>query len=123
MKNLKRQILSSSIIVGLMSSLLWANQLTGGQGSVLVMTKDLQGATGNPSLSMGDFSLAFAWGEPGSGTTMLSKDTIYALTSGYCAGRFGNGLSFTLLSSQIGQTTDRQFFQDQLRVGVPFNSP
>ncbi len=117
MKNLKRQILSSFLMGCLLVAGAWADSSSGGD---FTMTKDLSGATGDTIVGNGRYNLTFACGEPGAGAVMSFSN--YTLISGYYAGRFGNDLPFTLLSSQIGQPTDTQYFQGPLRVGVPFVS-
>jgi len=91
-----------------------------------ILTKDLFGAAGpENALSAspdGTYSLAYAWGEPVSGnvTTNVNGDMII---SGYFGGRFGNGQTFQLLTSQVGTPGTKTFFQDQLQVGVHFDAP
>jgi hypothetical protein len=96
----------------------WAGEMNGGNFTI---TKDLPGATGTSLMSSTDYGLAMAWGEPVSGDLLVQST--YTIISGYFGGGFGNGLTFTVLSSQIGSPGTPVFFQDQVRVGLPYNAP
>src|SRR6266487_3562623 len=96
MKSLKRLLLHS-VLVGLFATAAWADQLSGGSYTI---TKDLQGATGTSLMNSTNYGLAMAWGEPVSGDLLVQST--YSIISGYFGGGFGNGLTFTVVSSQIG---------------------
>jgi len=120
MKTSKR-ILLNSLFVALVAATGWSIDMVGGNYE---MTKDLCGAAGPdgvPTMNSTDFSMASAAGEQLAGDT-LSEST-YALASGYFGGRFGNSQTFQLLSSQVGQSGIKTFYQNNLQVGVPVNAP
>jgi len=120
MKTLKRLLLNSLCVV-LVSAAGWPIDMMGGNYE---MTKDLVGAAspdGVPTMNSTDFSMASAAGEPLAGDAI--SEATYALASGYFGGRFGNSQTFQLVSSQVGQTGTRTFYQNHLQVGVPVNAP
>src|ERR1041385_5924018 len=118
MKNLKPLLLSSLFLMS------WAaagraDQMSGVDYEII---KDQLGSSGEVGLASADYSLAFAWGEPVSGN-FLSEPSTYSVISGYFGGGFGNGQTFQLLSSVVGATGVKVFFQDHLQVGVPLDAP
>ncbi len=117
MKSLKRSLLNSLVVV-LVSAAAWAGEMNGGNFTI---TKDLPGATGTSLMSSADYGLAMAWGEPASGDVLVQPT--YSIISGYFGGGFGNGLTFTVVSSQIGAPGTPLFFQDGVQVGLPYNAP
>ncbi len=137
MKSLKRLLLNSKrchphesgdpwipafagmTIALLLAAAAWADQMSGGD---YVIIKDLPGASGTALTTSTDYTLAFAWGEPVSGD-LISQST-YSIVSGYFGGGgFGNGLTFTVVSTQVGVPGSKAFFQDQIQVGLPFDAP
>src|SRR5882724_7398878 len=111
MKSLKRSLLNS-LLFGLVATTAWAGEMNGGNFTI---TKDLSGATGTALIGSADYSLALAWGEPVSGDFLVQST--YTIISGYFGGGFGNGLTFTVVSSQIGAPGTPVYFQDQVQVG------
>src|SRR5471032_2875840 len=119
MKILERFLLNSLLVV-LISGAGWPIAMTGG---TYEMTKDLYGAGGPavvPTIDSTDFSIASAAGEPLAGDSL--SDPADSLSPGYFGGRFGNSQTFQLLSSQVGQTGTKTFFQNHLQVGVPVDA-
>jgi hypothetical protein len=90
-------------------------------GGDYVMTKNLPGATGTPTLLSADYSLAFGWGEHAAGNS--ATDGVYELISGYYGGRFGNWQTFKVIRHHIGAPDAKTYFQDGIQVGVPFDAP
>ncbi len=117
MKSLRRQLLSV-FLLALLGGLAHAGPATGG---TLVLTKDLQGATGSSAMASGDFSLRFAWGEPAAATLVSAPP--YTLLSGYLAGGFGSGMPLTVLSARVGLPGQKSFYQDGWQVGVALDAP
>src|ERR1019366_10081249 len=66
-------------------------------------------------------AVAFAWGESAAGNVI--GEPTYEIVSGYHGGRFGNSSAFSLLSSKVGRTGVKSFFQNHVQVGVPFDAP
>ena len=122
MKSLKRLLLNSLWIL-VTPAWVWPIAMTS-QGGDYVMTKDLLGASGPeglPTANSADYAVAFAWGESAAGNVI--GEPTYEIVSGYHGGRFGNSSAFSLLSSKVGRTGVKSFFQNHVQVGVPFDAP
>ena len=117
MKSLNRLLLLNGL-VGLLAASARADSSSGGS---FVLTKDLWGASGTPVLASADYSLGMAWGEPVSGD-VITQST-YTIVSGYYGGGFGNGLTFTVVSSRVGAPGQTTYLQDGVPVGLPYSAP
>lgn len=121
MTSLKRHQSNNKIALLLMAAcpgLAWG---AASQGVTLNITKSLSCVPGQANATSPSYSLGSAVGEPIGGHVESSTD--YVLISGYYGGRFGAGQTFQMLSSQVGATGNKTFFQDGLQVGVPLNAP
>lgn len=113
MKLLKMKILYSAFAVMLFSGSVFAARSTGADFEI---TKSLITGWGTSQTSSGDYSLAFAGGEPIAGVVHGVDPQVM---SGYFGGTFGAATGLKLVRSKIGT---RAFYQDTLQVGVPFNA-
>src|SRR6185312_4401463 len=122
MSNLKRLFRNKTAVWGALAALSfcapgWSFQAQSPDG-LIVLTKDLQGASGGVGLSGGPYTLSFSLGEPAAGYTITTSSI--ELDSGYWGGRFGAGQTLSMISVQVG--SGKPLYEYGLQVGVPLQA-